>query len=278
MKKAILFTLFSTAIIFNIEAQTVIKLWDIYPPDGSAKQESLEPSATNPEITIYLPDSYANKRKAVIICPGGGYSHLAIDHEGLQVARWLNEQGYAGIVLKYRLPNKKYKTIPLEDVQNTFRYVRSKAKEWNINQVGVAGSSAGGHLAATASTLYKDNITRPDFTILFYPVITTDKEFRHGGSCTNLLGENPPVTDLYIYSPEKQVNAQTPPAILLLSDDDKGVLPQNSILYYQALKRNNIPAAMYIFPTGGHGWGMKDSFKHRSEMLALLKNWLDGQN
>jgi acetyl esterase/lipase len=201
---------------------------------------------------------------------------LAIEHEGHQLAAWLNEQGYAGIVLKYRLPNKKYKTIPLEDVQNTFRYVRSHAEEWNIDQVGIAGSSAGGHLAAMASTRYKDHITRPDFTILFYPVITSDKDFRHGGSFINLLGEYLSATDLYVYSPEKQVNAITPPAILLLSDDDTGVLPENSILYYQALKRNNIPAAMYIFPTGGHGWGMKDSFKYKNEMRTLLKNWLDG--
>jgi acetyl esterase/lipase len=257
MKKAILFMFFSVVIMYNIDSQTVVKLWDVYPPDENVKQESLDSSAVNPEITVYLPASSVNKRKAVIICPGGGYSHLAIDHEGRQVAKWLNEQGYAGIVLKYRLPNKKYKTIPLEDVQNTFRYVRSKAEEWNIDQVGVAGSSAGGHLAATASTLYKDNITRPDFTILFYPVITANRESRHGGSYISLLGENPP-------------------AILLLSDDDRGVLPENSILYYQALKRNNIPAAMYIFPTGGHGWGMRDTFKYQNEMRILLKNWLDG--
>jgi acetyl esterase/lipase len=277
MKRTVLLTLFSAAILFTVEAQTIVKLWDIYPPDESVKQASPDLSAANPEITVYLPAASANKHKAVIICPGGGYGGLAIDHEGHQAAKWLNEQGYAGIVLKYRLPNKKYKTIPLEDVQNTFRYVRSKAKEWNIDEVGVAGSSAGGHLAATASTLYTDSITRPDFSILFYPVITTDKAFRHGGSFINLLGENPSDADLHRYSPEKQVNAQTPPAILLLSDDDKGVLPENSILYYQALKRNNIPAAMYIFPTGGHGWGMKDTFKHKNEMLALLKSWLDGR-
>jgi acetyl esterase/lipase len=263
------------AVMYAMNAQTVVKLWDIYPPETGENSDSMEKSATNPEITVYLPKASDNTGKAVIICPGGGYVNLAMEHEGHQLAQWLQAQGYAGIVLKYRLPNKKYKTIPLDDVQNTFRYVRSKAKEWNITLLGIAGSSAGGHLAASASTLYKDAVTRPDFSILFYPVITSDKELGHNGSFINLLGENPSVFDLHIYSPEKQVNAQTPPAILLLSDDDKGVLPQNSILYYQALKRNNIPAAMYIFPVGGHGWGMKDTFKYKNEMRTLLKQWLD---
>ncbi|GAB6010990.1 alpha/beta hydrolase [Viscerimonas tarda] len=274
MKKTFL-TILLAAIMYNVDAQTVVKLGDIYPLPASEKLESLEKSATDAEITIYLPDASINKRKAVIICPGGGYSHLAMQHEGIQVAEWLKEQGYAGIVLKYRLPNKKYKNMPLDDVQNAFRYVRSKAQEWNIDKVGVAGSSAGGHLAATASTRYKDSITRPDFSALFYPVITMEKEYRHDGSRINLLGENTTDADFYTYSPEKQVNAQTPPAILLLSDDDRGVLPQNSILYYQALKRNNIPASMYIFPVGGHGWGMKDTFKYKNEMRSLLKLWLD---
>ncbi|GAP72299.1 alpha/beta hydrolase [Candidatus Symbiothrix dinenymphae] len=241
-------------------------------------QTSVKLGAGDAEITIYLPKASVNKHKAVIICPGGGYGGLAIQHEGHQVAEWLKEQGYVGIVLKYRLPEKKYKNIPLEDVQTAFRYARSKAGEWNITKVGIAGFSAGGHLAATASTHYTDSITRPDFSILFYPVISMDKDIRHDGSRINLLGDNPPATDLHIYSNEKQVNAQTPPAILLLSDDDNAVLPQNSILYYQALKRNNIPATLYIFPTGGHGWGMNDTFQYKKEMLTLLKSWLDASN
>ncbi|KAA6341277.1 Acetylxylan esterase [termite gut metagenome] len=257
MKKVIA-TLLTVLFMGNINAQTLIKLGE-----------------DNSEITIYLPEDSVNKHKAVIVCPGGGYNHLAMQHEGHQVAEWLKEQGYAGIVLKYRLPEKQYKNFPLEDVQNAFRYVRSQAKEWNIKKVGIAGFSAGGHLAATASTHYTDSIIRPDFSILVYPVISMEKEFRHEGSCISLLGNNPSETDLYNYSNEKQINAQTPPAILLLSDDDKTVVPQNSILYYQALKRNNISATLYIFPTGGHGWGMKNTFQYKKEMLTLLKSWLD---
>lgn len=274
MKKTLLF-LFLSALIFNIDAQTVVKLWDIYPPSAEEKADTMEKTAVDPEITVYLPDASINKQKAVIICPGGGYSHLALQHEGHQMAEWMKEQGYAAIVLKYRLPNKKYKTFPLEDVQNAFRYIRSKSKEWDIDKIGIAGSSAGGHLASTASTHYKDAITRPDFTILFYPVITMDEKYRHDGSRRNLMGDNPPSSDFYTYSNEKQVNAQMPPAILLLSDNDNAVVPENSILYYQALKSNNIPATMYIFPTGGHGWGVKDTFKYKNEMLTLLKMWME---
>lgn len=276
MKNTILLLTF-LALTFNIQSQSVIKIWDGTPP--TSNEASLSDPATaqyayDPDITVYLPDASNNKNIAVIICPGGGYSHLAIEHEGYQFAEWLKKQGYTAIVLRYRLPNQ-HKEVPLSDVQQAFRYVRSKAREWNIKQIGIAGFSAGGHLASTASTHYIDAETRPDFSILFYPVITMEKEYRHDGSRINLIGENPPLTDFYIYSNEKQVNVNTPPTLLLLSDDDKGVLPQNSIMYYQALKQNDIPATMYIFPTGGHGWGMKDSFEYKDEMLSLLNKWLE---
>jgi len=253
-------------IVFEAQAQTVVKLWEEVVPANKVNEDQAE-------MIIYHPEKSKSKNIAVIICPGGGYGGLAINHEGYQFAEWFISEGYTAIVLRYRLPNGN-KYIPLEDVQQAFRYVRSKSKEWNIEKIGVAGFSAGGHLASTASTHFKDSDTRPDFSILFYPVITM-QDYTHNGSKKNLLGDNPSLSDIHIYSNEKQVNSSTPPAILLLSDDDRGVLPKNSIRYYEALKDNNISATMYIFPEGGHGWGMKENFKYHKEMLSLLKSWLN---
>jgi acetyl esterase/lipase len=268
----------------NMNAQKVVKLWEGNPPTNNeiSEPERYErdggwvTNVTVPEMSVYLPDKAVNTGLAVIICPGGGYGGLAIGHEGVQFAEWLNKQGIAGIVLKYRLPNK-HKEIPLDDAQQAIRYVREHADELGIkeNKIGIAGFSAGGHLAATASTHFASTgtSTRPDFSILFYPVITMEI-VTHGGSKKNLLGDKPSDADIHTFSNEKQVGVNTPPAILLLSDDDKSVLPINSIAYYEALKKNDIPATMYIFPQGGHGWGMRDSFTYHTQMLTLLQMWL----
>lgn len=213
---------------------------------------------------------------AVVICPGGGYAGLAIQHEGSQFAKWLNGQGITAFVLKYRMPNK-HKEVPLDDAQQAIRYVREHANEFGVdtNKIGIAGFSAGGHLAATASTHYTTEgvSTRPDFSILFYPVITMETA-THGGSRSNLLGDKPQSEDIQFFSNEKHVNTNTPPAILLLSDDDKSVPTTNSVLYYESLKKNSVPATMYIFPKGGHGWGMNIDFEYHSQMLELLGMWL----
>ena len=167
------------------------------------------------------------------------------------------------------------------DAQEAMRYIRKNAKELNIdaNKIGIAGFSAGGHLAATVSTHHNSTTvnTRPDFSILFYPVITMEVA-THGGSKSSLLGDKPTSTDIYKFSAEKQVNVNTPPAIILVSDDDKGVLPTNSTLYYDALKKNDIPATLYVFPEGGHGWGMRKNFKYHTQMLNLLEMWLEDFN
>lgn len=283
MKKTILIAISSVFISSGMKAQEVIKLWENNPPTSNELSGTEEMRGNKrvvdksvADITVYLADKKINTGKAVIICPGGGYSNLAFDHEGIKFAEWLNKQGITGIILKYRMPNK-HKEVPLDDVQQAFRIVHSKAKEWSISpdKIGVAGYSAGGHLASTASTHFTTTETRPAFSILFYPVITMDASLTHSGSRSNLIGDKPSVSDLNIYSNEKQVNANTPPTILLLSDDDKVVLPQNSTMYYEALKNNNVPATMYIFPTGGHGWGMNVDFKYHTEMLSLLKSWLE---
>lgn len=258
----------------NMHAQKTVKLWENTPPTDNGLENQ------NPELTIYSPEASKNTGMAIVICPGGGYSGLAIDHEGKQVAEWLVKQGITGVVLKYRLPNK-HKNVPLEDAQQAIRYVREHAKELNLKEdkIGIAGSSAGGHLASTVSTHFatKGTSTRPDFSILFYPVITMEIG-THGGSKLNLLGDKPSAADIYMFSNEKQVNTNTPPTILLLSDDDKVVLPLNSTLYYDALKKNNVPATMYVFPEGGHGWGMRENFKYQTQMRELLAMWLEDIN
>lgn len=281
--KQILGCILLLMIAVNMNAQKVVKLWEGNPPtdNGVTEPERYERDGdwvtnTVPELIIYTPEKSVNTGMAVIICPGGGYGGLAIGHEGVQFAEWLNKQGIAGIILKYRLPNK-HKNVPLDDAQQAIRYIRGHALELGIKEdkIGIAGFSAGGHLAATASTHYATSgiSTRPDFSILFYPVITMEIA-THGGSKKNLLGDNPTAADIYTFSNEKQVNVNTPPAILLLSDDDKGVLPENSILYYNALKKNNVLASLYIFPEGGHGWGMRTNFKYHEQMLTLLQMWL----
>ncbi|HMM03354.1 alpha/beta hydrolase [Dysgonomonas sp.] len=282
----------STLLLFtcvNMNAQKVVKLWGTKPPTSNeiTEAEKYERdggwviNVSSPELSVYQPDKAKSTGMAVVICPGGGYAGLAIEHEGVQFAQWLNGQGITAAILKYRMPNK-HKEIPLDDAQQAIRYMREHAGELGVdaNEIGIAGFSAGGHLAATASTHYaiKGTSTRPDFSILFYPVITMEVA-THGGSKLNLLGDKPSVTDVHAFSNEKQVNVNTPPAILLLSDDDKAVPPANSILYYNALKQNDVPATMYIFPEGGHGWGMRENFKYHTQMLDLLAMWLkDIQN
>ncbi|GAB6120153.1 alpha/beta hydrolase [Dysgonomonas termitidis] len=273
----------------NMNAQKIVKLWETNPPTSNEITEAERyernggwvTNVSAPDLTIYQPDKAKNTGMTVVICPGGGYSGLAIEHEGVMFAKWLNEQGITAAILKYRMPNK-HKEIPLDDAQQAIRYVREHAGDLGIDadKVGIAGFSAGGHLAATASTHYaiKGTSTRPDFSILFYPVITMEVA-THGGSKLNLLGDKPSAADMHTFSNEKQINVNTPPAILLLSDDDRTVPPANSTSYYNALKQNNVPAAMYIFPEGGHGWGMRENFKYHTQMLDLLGTWLkDIQN
>jgi len=285
--KTKLFTLLLLLFCINIStySQTVVDLWDGDPPADNeiTIAETLENNGTwyinvsKPTLTIYSPESSKNTGRAIVVCPGGGYSGLSFSNEGILFAKWLNEQGITAVILKYRMPNK-HKDIPLSDAWQAIRYVRRNADKLQVNpsKVGIAGFSAGGHLASTASTHFSlEGIhTRPDFSILFYPVITMGV-LTHSGSKSNLLGEDPSQDDIYTFSNEKQVNVNTPPTLLLLSDDDRVVLPQNSVDYYNALKNNNIPASMYIFPEGGHGWGMNSNFKYHTEMLFLLKSWIE---
>lgn len=277
-------------------AQTTIPLYKTVPnsrQDASYKEQSETgkdgiiriSKVTNPTITIFQPEEINNQHTAIIICPGGGYSILAFNLEGTEIAQTLNKWGITAIVLKYRLPSDaimKDKSIgPLQDAQRAIQLTRMNAKQWNINpsKVGIMGFSAGGSLAATASTHFDktvipnvDNISlRPDFSILAYPVISMQKEITHMGSRINLLGKNPSEAQVKEYSNELQVNANTPPTFLVQASDDRVVSPENSIKYYETLLKNHIPAELHLYQNGGHGFGQK---LPEDQWMDRLKSWM----
>lgn len=256
-----------------------IDLWEEGLPNsnGIDKTQPYDDAKRNfkPSVRVFLPEADKTNGMAVVCCPGGGYSHLAMDHEGYDWAPFFNEQGIALIVLKYRMPHGVTE-VPISDAKEALRLVRANAKEWGISpdKVGIMGSSAGGHLASTVAT-HSDSTTAPDFQILFYPVVTMDYAYTHKGSRHNLLGRDTSMSMVDLYSNEQQVTRLTPPAIMLLSDDDTAVPSPNSVNYYMALKRAGVSATMHIYPSGGHGWGSRKNFKFHDEMMANLKAWLD---
>ena len=231
------------------------------------------------ELTVYLPDAKKATGRAVVCCPGGGYSHLAMDHEGHQWATFFNNQGIALVVLKYRMPHGN-PMITISDAEEAMKTVRRHAVEWHIdrNNVGIMGFSAGGHLASTIAT-HSTGDAAPNFQILFYPVITMDLGFTHKGSHDNFLGEGHSKKELRKleteYSNDLQVNRTTPRAFLALSDDDKAVPAANGFGYYQQLYKHDVPASIHIYPTGGHGWGYRESFAYHYQMVFELKGWLE---
>ena len=234
-----------------------------------------------PQIEVYLPNKKSATGQAVIVCPGGGYSILAYDWEGTDIAKLLNANGIAAFVLKYRLPDSLSSTapdqIPLMDAKQAMRIVREKAAGWNINpnKIGIMGFSAGGHLASTLSTHFEKD-TRPDFSILIYPVISMDKNIAHMGSRNNLIGKHPTDAMIKLYSNELQVSVNTPPTFLIHATDDDGVPVENSLLYYQALIKNKVPAEMHIYPTGGHGFGLANGNRSLGSWPSLMIEWMRG--
>ena len=225
-------------------------------------------------IRVYLPDKKVATGRAVVICPGGGYQHLAMDHEGYDWATFFNQEGIATIVLKYRMPHGD-KRVPIEDAEEAIKLVRRNADNWNINpdDIGIMGSSAGGHLASTIAT-HAVKEAKPNFQILFYPVITMMPDITHKGSHDNFLGSDAKKKGEREYSNDSQVTRVTPRAWIALSDDDHTVLPANGVNYYTELYRHDVPASLHVYPSGGHGWGFRSSFKYHIEMLLELKAWL----
>lgn len=255
-----------------------VDLWENgLPNTNGADQLPYDIASHNfkPFIRVFLPEKENAIGRAVVACPGGGYHGLAYDYEGTDWASYFNEQGIALIVLSYRMPKGINKDVPISDAEQAMRIVRQQASEWNINphNVGIMGSSAGGHLASTIATHAAPEL-RPDFQILFYPVITMDKSYTDQGTHDNLLGKEASREMEILYSNEKQIDSTTPRAFIAFSDDDRVVSPMNGILYYSSLKKMNIPASLYIYPSGGHGWGIGDGFVHKKEMLADLTGWL----
>lgn len=278
MKKIILLILLSFSLGAYSQSNNIIKLWPNGAPNSNGiteKEQEVNPNRigfiTEPELIVF-PAKNPNGM-AIIACPGGGYRYVAIDHEGLNMADWFNSIGITYAVLKYRMPNGN-KEVPLSDVHQAIKIMRSNQDKWNFTQLGIMGSSAGGHLASTAATHYTEE-TRPDFQILFYPVISMNPTITHMGSHNNLLGKNPSKQDEEHFSNELQVNANTPPAFIMHSSDDNTVPVENSINYYMALVKNKVNASLHIYPIGEHGWGFKDSFIYKRQWSGELEKWLE---
>lgn len=240
-----------------------------------------------PTLEVFLPKK--PNGMAVLICPGGGYSIIALKHEGQDVARLLNEKGIAAFVLKYRIPNPKWMANPgigpLQDVQQSLLLIRQNATKWKVNpkKVGIMGFSAGGHLAATAATHFKDCLVpnpqgisvRPDFQVLVYPVISFSDSIGHIGSRNNLLGQNPSPAKILEYSAEENVDNETPPALLIHCTADDVVSYKNSLVYYNALLKNNVPADLHIFSKGGHGFGTRKTNFPVDAWTGIVQEWIN---
>ena len=245
-------------------AQTARQFTVNITPDGKAN------------MVVYLPTQPTGR--AIVDLPGGGYTHLAMQHEGHDWAEYFNRQGIAFFVVTYRMPGGD-RTIPMNDAQQAIRIVRDSAAVWSVNphDVGIMGFSAGGHLASTVST-HSAPDCRPDFSILFYPVISMNEHESHKGSCVGFLGEEGMKDEQLVkeFSNQNAIRAgETPPAIILLSSDDGAVPPlTNGIAYYIAMRRAGIRCALYAYPSGGHGWGFRSSYAYHDQMLVELTTWL----
>jgi acetyl esterase/lipase len=269
----------------NLQAAdpTVHLLW----PDGAPGALGSE-AKDKPQVTVYQAAEGNNTGCAVVICPGGGYGHLAMDHEGHQIAQWLNTLGVTGVILEYRHRGKGYgHPAPMLDVQRAIRFTRANAKPWNVNpeRVGVLGFSAGGHLASTAATHFDagnkeaadpiDKLScRPDFAVLCYAVIAFGEPFTHNGSQRNLLGADAPEELINQFSNEKQVTADTPPTFLWHTNQDTGVPSQNSVMFYLACKQHKVPAELHIYEKGRHGVGLGRDITGTSNWPKQCADWL----
>ncbi len=270
-------------------------LSEVRMPDG-AKTELLWPDGAPGALghgeadTPMLVLCPAPKEKAnglgVIVCPGGGYGGLALDHEGAQVAQWLNDNGISAFVLKYRVAPYKH-PIPLGDAQRAMRIVRSRAAEWGVDphRLGMLGFSAGGHLVSTAGTHFdlgdpnaSDPLARvscrPDFLVLIYPVITFKPPYAHMGSRHNLIGEDAPADFVDLLCNDEQVTKETPPTFLVHTSGDSGVPAENSVLFYLALRKAGVPAEMHIYEKGEHGFGLGPGDPVLSTWPKLCIEWM----
>ena len=289
--KRLLTILLLTFTAMATQAQTsTVKLWDNTSAPhsnhltGPEKDEGQVRYSNTTEAVLYI---YEAKKKvatgqAIVICPGGGYALVAMGHEGFEFAEWLAENGVTAAVLKYRMPNN-VPQVPMEDAAEALRYMREEYKgKTPITELGIMGFSAGGHLAAsTAVGVLKANgdesaraAIRPDFAVLFYPVITSDEQFTHKGTYNNLLGNDRTDALSKAWCPLYVAGKDAPKTLMVLSDDDKTVPSQNSTFFYNKLKELGIEASINIFPSGGHGWGFRDSLPYKAQWQEIVLQWL----
>lgn len=283
-KRIFLIILFFT-IIVQIYAQEKITLWENGAPNALGSEDFDVPTL------IYYPVQNKQAHTAILICPGGGYSHLAMEHEGSQVAEYFNKIGISAFVLKYRVCNKKqncyHYPVPLNDANRAIRYIKANAEKYNIDstKIGIMGFSAGGHLASSVSTHILDGnpeatdklerySTRPDFMILVYPVISFTTPYTHNDSRKKFLGTKNTIEMRELFSNELQVTYKTPPTLLIHANDDKVVPPENSILFYTALRKAGVEASLIIFPYGGHGFGMRQKNEYVDTWPEHCHKWL----
>lgn len=279
-----LFALFAIGCLTaaSARAQKAEPLWPSGAPGALGQTETDQPS-----LTLYLPPADRATGAAVVVFPGGGYGHLAVDHEGKQVAEWLNRHGVAAFVVRYRLGPRYRHPVMLGDAQRAIRTVRARAGSWRLDaaRIGILGFSAGGHLASTAGTHFDagragaaDPIerasSRPDFMILIYPVITMTDEHTHQGSKRNLLGATPDPALVRLLSNETQVTPDTPPTFLVHTTDDAAVPVENSLQFYAAARRAKVPVEMHVFETGRHGFGLGTGNPTLARWPDLAVAWL----
>lgn len=290
-------SLIMTTALYSQESKT-FPLWESDIPNAISNDNYLEKpvyegdllkstsQVSTPTLTVFTPKKGEENGAAIVICPGGGYQHLSMLKEGSKVGEWMASMGITAFVLKYRLPNDAImtnKTIgPLQDAQEAMRYVRRHAKHYNLdtNKIGVLGFSAGGHLASTLSTHYNRKVynsdktsAKPNFSILIYPVVSMKEGVTHQGSKRNLLGESPSEEAIKTYSNALQIDDATPPTFLVHATDDHAVPVENSLEYYAALKKHNVPVALHIFENGGHGFGLSNPDIHLY-WQPICENWL----
>lgn len=287
---SLLFVLFFNT---NVNAQEIIKLYSDEVPNSKTSTveevfiSGMYRNVTVPSLEVFLPEEGKANGVGVIIIPGGGYSVVVYQGEGVSTAQKLAQNGITAFVLKYRLPHDSTmldKTIgPLQDAQQAMKLVRENAQKWNVdpNKIGIMGFSAGGHLASTLATHFQKSLIdnenntslRPDFQILVYPVISMGDKLTHPDSRTQLLGKTPSEKDIVQFSGEMQVNNDCPPAYLTHAADDKLVDVDNSIEYFEALRKHNVPIEMHIYPKGGHGF----VFRHETWTQPLYQ-WIEKLN
>jgi len=277
MKHLIFLLLGLMTILNSLMAQEEIKLYKNGSSESSGISEieaknnyAFVTNVTEARMYTYIVPKDKATGAAVLICPGGGYGGLAVENEGSEVAVWLNRLGVSAFVLYYRMPNQHWE-IPLKDAQTALQIIRKGAKKWNIDKhkTGIAGFSAGGHLASTAGTHFTKK-NRPDFMILVYPVISMTQD----GTSKNLIGETPSEKLKKRFSNELQVTRKTPPTFIVAALDDKVVPVEHSFMFYRALQAKNVPSEIHTYDAGGHGFGMQKRGLEVDNWLDLLREWL----